>query len=132
MMPTSPPNQPATGIVLLAHGSRPAGSNRSDILQDIANDLIPPNARTVVRRAFLQRQAPNLAETVEALLGEGIRRILVLPLLLTEGNHYTRDIPAETGRLCADHPDLDIQILPPIGSHPRFKMMLREIIKDLS
>jgi sirohydrochlorin cobaltochelatase len=59
-----------------------------------------------------------------------VRTIRILPLLMAAGNHAYEDIPADAATLRAEFPGLAMEILPPIGSHPRFRSMMRELVRE--
>ena len=118
-----------TGLILLAHGS-----NNPDWqipFESLAADLASTSGRFEVRSAYLQLAPPSLPEAIHALATEGIRQINILPMFMAAGNHIKEDIPQEVEAVQQACPGLQIQILPPIGSHPRFKAMLRELVKEM-
>lgn len=81
--------------------------------------------------AYLQMAEPSLANVARNLDSAGTRAIRILPMLISAGNHAEADIPAEVAALRKKHPQIAMEILPPIGSHPRFKTMMRELVGEL-
>ena len=115
-------------LVLLAHGSRnPAWrAPFKALLKDLRREL----GEDRICLAYLQLAEPSLASVVRDLAAIGAGAIRILPLLLSAGNHAKEDIPAEVATLRQKYPDIAIEILPPIGSHPRFKAMMRELVRE--
>jgi len=115
-------------LVLLAHGSRKSGWREP--FEALLSDLRREAGADRVYLAYMQLAEPNLANVVRDLVAGGTRAIRILPLLMSAGNHADKDIPAEVAALRKVHPGVTMEILPPIGSHPRFKAMLRELVKE--
>lgn len=115
-------------LVLLAHGSRNPGWREP--FEAMLRDLRREAGEDRVYLAYMQLAEPLLADVVRDLVAGGIRAIRILPLLISTGNHVDKDIPAGVTALRKMHPDVKMEILPPIGSHPRFKTMLRELVKE--
>ena len=115
-------------LVLLAHGSRNPGWRAP--FEALLRDLRRESGEDRVCLAYLQLAEPSLSSVVRDLATFGTRAIRILPLLIATGNHAEGDIPAEVAALRKKHPDLAITILPPIGSHPQFKTMMRELVKE--
>ncbi|MDP2989302.1 MAG: CbiX/SirB N-terminal domain-containing protein, partial [Kiritimatiellota bacterium] len=96
----------------------------------LLRDLRRESGEDRICLAYLQLAEPSLSNVVRDLEAVGTRAIRILPLLISTGNHTEGDIPAEVAILRKKHPDIAIEILPPIGSHPRFKTMLRELVRE--
>jgi precorrin-8X/cobalt-precorrin-8 methylmutase len=84
------------GILLLGHGSRRSTANFE--LVALAN-LVQGGLGMRVVPAYFQFERPNLADTVEQLVNEGVTEIVVVPALLFPGVHMKEDIPAALGEL---------------------------------
>ncbi len=115
-------------LVLLAHGSRNPGWRAP--FEALLRDLRREAGEDRICLAYLQLAEPSLSNVVRDLETAGTRAIRILPLLISTGNHAEGDIPAEVAALRKKHPDIAIEILPPIGSHPRFKTMMRELVRE--
>ena len=115
-------------LVLLAHGSRNPGW--LEPFKTLLRDLRREAGADRVYLAYMQLAEPLLAHVVRDLAAGGVRAIRVLPLLIAAGNHAEKDIPAEVAALRKVHPGVKLEVLPPIGSHPRFRTMLRELVKE--
>jgi sirohydrochlorin cobaltochelatase len=117
-----------TCLVLLAHGSR--NPHWRAPFDDLLTLLRQEAGADRVHLAYMQLASPSLAEVVDGLVTRGTSVIRVLPLLMSAGNHAYEDIPADVAALRQKHPGLSMEILAPIGSHPRFKAMLAELVKE--
>jgi len=115
-------------LVLLAHGSRnPRWCKPFD---ELIADLQGSAGDASICLAHLQMSEPSLPTVIDGLASRGVEHIRILPMLMAGGNHADEDIPAEVATLCEKYPAIHIEILPPIGSHPRFKAMLRELVAE--
>ena len=117
-----------TCLVLLAHGSR--NPNWREPFEALLADLRRGAGQDCVHLAYMQLASPSLTDVVEDVTRRGARIIRVLPLLMSAGNHAYEDIPTEVAALREKHPAATIEILPPIGTHPRFMAMLRDLVKE--
>ena len=84
------------GILLLGHGSRRSTANLG--LVTLA-ELVQAGLGMRVLPAYFQFERPNLADTVEQFVNEGVTEIVVVPALLFPGVHLKEDIPAALGEL---------------------------------
>ncbi len=118
--------------MLLAHGSRnPRWCKPFDELIDDLQANVGPADDTSICLAHLQMSEPSLPSVIDGLASQGVEDIRILPMLMAGGNHADEDIPAEAAALSARYPGVTLTVLPPIGSHPRFKAMLRELITEM-
>lgn len=116
-------------LVLLAHGSRnPRWCKPFD---ELIADLQASVGDASICLAHLQMSEPSLPAVIDGLALQGVEHIRILPMLMAGGNHADEDIPAEVAALRETYPGINMEILPPIGSHPRFKAMLRELITEV-
>lgn len=124
----SPLDPRPSALVLLAHGSR--NPNWRAPFDHLLKSLRKEAGEDRVYLAYLQMASPSLADVVDELASRRVRTIRILPLLMSAGNHAYEDIPAEVAALQAKHSGLSVEILPPIGSHLRFKAMLEDLVKE--
>lgn len=115
-------------LVLLAHGSRKSGWRAP--FEEMLEDLRREAGEKRVYLAYMQLAEPDLSSVVRDLAESGVRAIRILPLLISAGSHADGDIPALAAMLRQKHPGLAIEILPPIGSHPRFRALLQELVRE--
>ncbi len=83
-----------TGIVLVGHGSRVPESR--GIYEEIARKASVKSGLDV-RVGYMKHWHPTLAETVNAMVEEGIKKIVIVPVFLLPGLHVTEDIPVLLG-----------------------------------
>lgn len=116
-------------LVLLAHGSKnprwrePFERLREELRREVGADR--------VGLAYMAMAEPSLTVVIRRLSDRGVRVIRILPLFMSSGNHLHEDIPDQVASLRRDYPGLEIAVLPPIGSHPRFTAMMRELARDV-
>lgn len=109
----------AWGVVLLAHGSQ-RGSHTIDGLQEMVGRLqerlSDEHAKVVM--ACLEFIKPDLPQAVGSLVAQGCIPITVMPFLLGQGTHPTKDLAEEVGRALAAHPQARITTSKTFGSDP--------------
>lgn len=104
-----------TGIIICDHGSRRAQSN--DSLKDVAERFAVRFAGDcqIVEPAHMELAMPDIAASYTACVERGATHIVVLPLFLARGKHWTRDIPSLTSQAAARFPATTYQIAEPLG-----------------
>jgi sirohydrochlorin cobaltochelatase len=120
-------NEPTRhAIVLFAHGARDArwGQSLEALQAQIASRL--RHAR--LRIAFLELQQPRLAETLAALAAEGVGAIDIAPIFWSQGAHIVRDLPALVEAFRADHPGVQVRVLPVLAELPGMHAFVAEAI----
>lgn len=107
-------NRPA--LLGVAHGSKDPAS------QQVVRDLL---ARTAALRpgvrveaAFVDNASPSIRQALADLTAEGVREVVVLPVLLTAASHSKTDVAASVraGRIA--HPTMRLRYGRPLGPHP--------------
>ncbi len=115
-------------LILIVHGSKdPAWLLPFKKLEQILKEDMGENN---VRLACMQFVSPTIEATVEEAVNGGIFNLSFLPLFMSTGGHVERDIPLKIKSLKDRWPDLNIEILPPLGEHPKFIQLVREIVKE--
>ena len=104
-----------TGVIICDHGSRRAQSN--DSLTDVAMRFASRFARDceIVEPAHMELAMPDIAAAYATCVKRGATHIVVLPLFLAKGKHWTRDIPSLTSQAAAMHSGTTYQIAEPLG-----------------
>lgn len=116
-------------LVLLAHGSRnPRWCKPFEHLLEGLQRKVGPDR---VHLAYMELTKPSLPNVIRRLADQGVCAIRILPLFMSSGNHLDKDIPAQVVPLRRDYPELELEVLPPIGSHPRFIAMMHELVSDV-
>ncbi len=108
-------DEKTTGIIICDHGSRRVQSN--DSLKDVAERFAVRFAADckIVEPAHMELAMPDISAAYAACVDRGANHIVVLPLFLARGRHWTRDIPSLTGQAAALHPGTTYQIAEPLG-----------------
>ncbi len=114
---------PAASFVLFAHGSRVESANES--VRKLASQMAAACGHPV-EPAFLELGTPDLSAAVAHLEAMGAGRIIVIPYFLTLGTHLQRDLPRLASEAAREHPDLTIEVLPPLDGHPALLQALLE------
>ena len=119
--------EPST-LILIAHGSREPRWLAS--VEELVHALQAQHGQERVRLAYMQIASPTLMEAVSHAAESGQIRIRVLPLFLTLGGHVARDIQNQVYQVRQAQPDIEVQLLPPVGKHPLFTELLQGIIAE--
>jgi len=106
---------PATTIILFAHGSSVAEANRQ--VAELAAE-VGRRAGCQAACAFLDVTPPDLAAAVADAARNGARRVVVLPYFLTMGVHAKEDLPRLVAAQRARFPQLQILLGPSLESYP--------------
>ena len=116
---------PPGGVILFAHGSR-------DPLWRLPIDAVAERMRAQqpglpVAVAFLELTEPDLPQTVEALMKQGVSRVRIVPMFLGVGRHAREDLPELVQGLTEAYPQMSFELLPAIGEHPAMTALMAEI-----
>lgn len=110
-------------LVLYAHGS-------TDPRWRAPFERLAASFGDRARLAYLESCPPTLDDVADAAAAEGIGRLVVLPLFLAAGVQVRRDLEGRAAGIRARHPELEVELLPPVGEHPRLAQALREIVAE--
>ncbi|MFT3717186.1 sirohydrochlorin chelatase [Pseudorhodoferax sp.] len=113
------------GVVLFGHGSRDPAWRAP--IEAVAARVAGRAPGVPVRCAYLELCAPDLATAAAELAALGVDELRILPMFLGLGRHAREDLPALARRVRAQHPDLAVQVLPPVGEHPRALELFAEL-----
>ncbi len=104
-----------TGIIICDHGSRRAQSN--DSLRDVAQRFAARFAADcqIVEPAHMELAMPDIDAAYATCVARGATHVVVLPMFLAQGRHWTRDIPSLTSQAAARFPGTTYQIAEPLG-----------------
>lgn len=120
-----------TLLVLVAHGSRDPAWGRP--LEALARSIEERTGPGTVRLAYSQFATPTLPDVVGHAAAAGIRQIRVLPLFMTAGGHVDRDIRPVVDELRRAHDEtIDVELLPPVGELPAFRILLAELAREVT
>ena len=106
-------------LILFAHGARDPEWARP--VQAVAQRLQSENPDLPIAIAFLEFMSPALPEAIAAVakpLGNQPLQIDVLPFFIAQGGHLRQEVPAMLDQIRAQHPNLQLRLLPPLGELP--------------
>lgn len=118
-----------TCLVLLAHGSKnpewaaPFRKLTADLRKDLGEDA--------VYLCFMELTEPDLMAVAREIMKTGVRKYRMLPMFMAKGAHYHDDIPALMNEVKQAFPELDSELLEPIGLNPLFFELMGKVIKSL-
>ena len=102
-------------VVLFGHGARdPRWARPFERIRDRMRAALP---QRTVELAFLEFMSPDLPTAIDRLVGQGARRVLLLPLFLGAGGHVLKDLPRLLEAARARHPQLTIDAVRALGEH---------------
>lgn len=119
------------GVVVLAHGSRGEQARTSQVLKRVTEGVkavLHPEVEVV--GAALQFESPSLEETVRALVGRGIDRIVITPYFLFSGRHITEDIPEMIEEFKQQYPGKEFILTDILGSDQHSANLVAERIQE--
>ena len=119
---------PDSRLVIFAHGSQ--DSRWRLPFEELTASLTKRHGADKVRLAYMDFIHPSLADIVREAARDGKLRLRVLPLFLAAGAHVAEDIPRQIAEAQAAFPQVKIELLQPIGEHPRVKELFCDIACD--
>ncbi|MBI4023578.1 MAG: CbiX/SirB N-terminal domain-containing protein [Verrucomicrobia bacterium] len=117
-----------TCLVLIAHGSK--NPRWTAPFQKLAEDLGREVGQDKVFLCFMELAQPSLQEVAARIVQGGTSHFRLLPLFLASGNHLDHDLPAQVEDVKRQLPGLEIEMLPPIGQHPMFATLMRQLARE--
>lgn len=118
-----------TGIVLLGHGSQLAGA--SQVIHELSKSIMKHAEWDMVEPAFLQFESPTLSESIDKLVHEGVRKVVVASFFLLEGNHVNRDIPEELENEARKHKGVEFSHTAALGYHSKIEEIILDRIREV-
>jgi sirohydrochlorin ferrochelatase len=103
-------------LLVIAHGSRREASN--DEIRELTERITEKAGANfdLIVPAFLELAEPSIPEGIKICAEKGATEILVMPYFLSAGRHVAEDIPGEVDSVRDHYPDVNIRILPYLGS----------------
>jgi sirohydrochlorin cobaltochelatase len=102
------------GLVLFGHGAR--DPRWADTMKALAERIGALNPGVPLQLAYLEFMSPDLSAAVDALVAQGARMIVVVPVFLAAGGHVLRDLPDRLAAIADRHPGLQVKVEPALGS----------------
>jgi sirohydrochlorin ferrochelatase len=110
------PTQDATGLLIIAHGSPDPSANRP--IEALARRIQAQGDYAAVVVCYLGLNEPAIGAAIDALVRDGLRRLVAVPYLLQFGGHAAEDIPAAIDAARARHPQAAIALSEHLGYDP--------------
>lgn len=112
-------------VILIAHGSKDPRWKKTfeDLKSNIQNKK--------VKLCYMEFIKPDLMDMVSECINEGAKNIKILPLFMAGGGHVDRDIPTQASEVKIKYPDLNIEILKPIGENEKVIKVFCEVINSV-
>ncbi|MBI3590852.1 MAG: CbiX/SirB N-terminal domain-containing protein [Candidatus Melainabacteria bacterium] len=115
-------------LILIAHGSKELQWRRP--FERLIGKLKRELPGDYISIAYIESLKPSLSEVMKNLSNKkSANYIKLLPLFMAAGSHINRDIKELVSRARKKSPKLKIEVLPPIGEHPKISSVICEIIK---
>jgi len=73
---------------------------------------------------------PTLFHAIAEAQADGVRSVKLFPLFLSAGGHVSRDIPRLVHGARLRFPDMEIELLSPIGEHPSFRALVSRVARS--
>jgi sirohydrochlorin cobaltochelatase len=112
-------------LILIAHGSRDPRWRAS--VESVVAAVEGESGTERVRLAYMDCTPPTLLDVASNAVREGSTVLRVLPLFLAPEGHVERDVEPLVRQVRTALPDVDIELLPPIGQFPEFREILARI-----
>ena len=116
-------------LVLLAHGSK--NPEWAAPFRKLTADLCAELGDGAVYLCFMENAEPGLMTIAGEIMKTSVRKYRLLPMFMAKGAHFHEDIPASMAEVKKAFPELDAELLEPIGLHPMFLDLMRSVIKSL-
>lgn len=104
------------GIILFGHGAR--NPEYMEPFLRISAAARALDSVTRVEIGFLELMQPSFEMAVDALVAQGVRRIVVVPIFFAPGRHVLRDLPPLAANAMERNPGLEVEISQAVGESP--------------
>lgn len=115
-------------VVLFAPGNDEARLRKS--FEELASTLRNELGKDRVRLAYVSAGSPNLAEVADEAASNGVTKLRILPLFLTQGGALEKEIPEQVAVVRAQVPGITVELLPSVGEHPRMKTLIHALARE--
>lgn len=113
-----------TGVILLGHGSiREQANVEVRMMWTMMQNQLP---EMDIRGCFVEVAEPTLEQVIDQFAQEGAKRIVIVPMFLTRGNHLSNGIPRILDAMRQKYTEIQIDLTQHLGADP----LLAEIIKN--
>ena len=81
-----------------------------------------------MRLAYMEFVEPTLMDVARECVGQQILSLRILPLFLSIGAHLATDVPEQVKQMTAQFPQLQVEVLAPVGGDRRVTRLIQEIV----
>lgn len=126
--PAIDPSDPEQGCLFVVHGSRyePAVEQVRRMTGRLREILSPVPVAT----GYLDVEQPDVLTAASNLYDEGIRRLCVVPVLLSAGRHTREDVPKAIGLFQHRHPDCAVVLTDHLGETTFLTPILHDLVSS--
>ena len=122
--PTLGASQPASALLLLAHGTTIPPANRA--IEEVAAAVGEEAEYDSVGVAYLDLNQPTIPDALDALAADGYGFIVTMPYFLHQGRHVAEDVPALLEEAAARWPD----VIFAHAEHLGYDLLLADLIAE--
>lgn len=110
-------------LIIVSHGSK----NKAWLkpVKKLINSLKKKFSRDEVHIAYLENAEPDLKTVLNTLTN--MKRITILPLFISCGNHVKNDIRNDIAKYKRRHRNMKINLFPSLGENPGFEDFIEKI-----
>ncbi len=117
-------SQPASALLLLAHGTTIPPANRA--IEEVAAAVGEEADYASVGVAYLDLNQPTILDALDALAADGYDFIVTMPYFLHQGRHVAEDVPALLKEAAARWPDVTFVH----AEHLGYDLLLADLIAE--
>lgn len=119
-----------TAIIVLGHGSK--APEALETLKRYGEMVKLASGSEIVEVASLQFNKPDLSETLDTVISQGVDRVVIVPLFLFNGIHMQEDIPNVIAGEKAKNPGVEIILANNLGADNRIVDIVLDRIREVS
>lgn len=116
------------GIIYVAHGSQKSEKNQK--MQLFFETLKAARKEEQQALAFLEKHPDTLALMAQKQVANGVKELVIVPLLLFSAMHQIEDIPKQLQTIKQEFPEVSVLICPTFGQEEEVVRVLTENIKS--
>jgi len=83
-----------------------------------------------VSLAYMEFLEPILMDVARECVGQQILHLKILPLFFSIGAHLAIDVPEQVNQAKTQFPQLEVEVLSPIGEDPRLTGLIQQIVME--
>ena len=84
-----------------------------------------------MRLAYMEFVEPTLMDVARECVGQQILHMRILPLFFSIGAHLATDVPEQANEAKARFPQLEVEVLAPVGEDPRLFRLIQQIVIEI-